>query len=398
MTSSRRRRAVLAVLGLVLVVGGTAAAWYVAAGARTPGQRAAEAAPPPRSVITAKVTAGELVDSVTLPGVFGRANTVPVRGPATVAAGRPVVTKLPVAVGDSVANGMLIAEVSGRPLLALTGAFPAYRDIGEGDTGPDVAQLQGALKPKYKTPLTGEFDARTAADVRKLYQSARYDPVLVKGEPPPGSTDPPPDKVKVPASEVAFIPELPASVGVLNAKVGDDANTVLLTLASGAWQVVAKLDAGMDQLLGGLPPDARLTLGAGPGQGKPAKLGTVRPTASAPSGGEARTAPPTSTSNAAPPANPPNATASEAVFTVDGEVPGVASGQAQEIVVERKRSPAGTLIVPASALSTRPDGAVEVTVVAGPVRTVVPVEVTMSFQGQAAVRGKLAAGDEVLVG
>lgn len=363
-------------IAVVVVVGGTALAWHVAAGARTPGQRAAEAAPPAASVITAKVTDGELVDSVTLSGVFARANTVAVRGPATVATGAAVVTKLPVAAGAQVDNGTLVAEVSGRPLIALTGRFPAYRDLGEGDKGPDVTQLQTALKARYRTPVTGVFDARTAADVRKLYTTVGYDPVLNPESP---------DSVRVLAAEVAFVPDLPAGITTLGTKVGDGAEAELLTLASGAWQVVATVPAGLEQSIAG----ARLVGGAGAAQGKAATMLTVRP---APRPAEA----PAGESGESPAEQ--SEPESEAVFGLDGDVPGVTAGQAQDIVVERGRSPAGTLIVPASALFTRADGTAEVTVVADGRKRAVPVEVVMSHEGQAAVTGRLSVGDDVLVG
>jgi hypothetical protein len=367
------RRRILQVIAVVVVVGGTALAWHVAAGARTPGQRAAEAAPPPASVITAKVTDDVLVDSVTLSGVFTRANTVAVRGPATVATGAAVVTKLPVAAGAQVDNGTLVAEVSGRPLIALTGSFPAYRDLGEGDKGPDVTQLQNALKARYRTPVTGVFDQRTAADVRKLYAAVGYDPV-VRPESP--------GTVRVLAAEVAFVPDLPAVVTTLGAKVGDTAEAELLTLASGAWQVVTGVPAGLEQSIAG----ARLVGGAGAAQGKAATMLTVQP---APRPAEAPTG--DTTAQQSEPE-------SEAVFGLEGDVPGVTAGQAQDIVVERGRSPAGTLVVPASALFTRADGTAEVTVVVDGRKRAVPVEVVMSHEGQAAVTGRLSAGDDVLVG
>ena len=370
------RRRILQVVAVLVVVGGTALAWHVAAGARTPGQRAAEAAPPPPSVITAKVTDDELVDSITLSGVFARANTVAVRGPATVATGAAVVTKLPVAAGAQVENGTLVAEVSGRPLIALTGSFPAYRDLAEGDKGPDVTQLQNALKARYRTPVTGVFDARTAADVRKLYAAVGYDPVVNAARPES------PETVRMLAAEVAFVPELPAVITTLGAKVGDRAEAELLTLASGAWQVVATVPAGLEQSIAG----ARLVGGAGAAQGKAATMLTVRPApkpAEAPAG--------ETTAQQSEPE-------SEAVFGLDGDVPGVTAGQAQDIVVERGRSPAGSLVVPVSALFTRADGTAEVTVVADGRKRAVPVEVVMSHEGQAAVTGRLSVGDDVLVG
>lgn len=373
-------RRILQVLGVLVIVGGTALAWHVAAGARTPGQRVAEAAPPPPSVITAKVAGGELVDSFTLSGVFARANTVAVRGPASVATGKAVVTKLPVAAGAQVDNGTLLAEVSGRPLIALAGSFPAYRDLGEGDSGPDVTQLQTALKARYRTPVTGVFDGRTAADVRRLYAAAGYAAEMTP------TTPESPGTVRVLAAEVAFVPELPATISTLGAKVGDGADAELLTLASGTWQVVATVPAGLEQSITG----ARLVGGAGAAQGKAVTLRTVRPVQES-----AEDRAPTSEAPASAPESEPGP---EAVFGLDGDVPGVAAGQAQDIVVERRRSPAGSLIVPASALVTRADGTVEVTVVSGTRRSLVPVEVVMSHEGQVAVTGRLEAGDDVLVG
>jgi peptidoglycan hydrolase-like protein with peptidoglycan-binding domain len=55
------------------------------------------------------------------------------------------VTGLPKKVGDKVGNGDVVLQVSGRPVIALVGRLPAYRDMTPGSNGPDVAQLQAAL-------------------------------------------------------------------------------------------------------------------------------------------------------------------------------------------------------------------------------------------------------------
>ena len=39
----------------------------------------------------------------------------------------------------------MLVEVTGRPVIALAGRLPAYRDLAVGDTGPDVVQLKSAL-------------------------------------------------------------------------------------------------------------------------------------------------------------------------------------------------------------------------------------------------------------
>ena len=56
------------------------------------------------------------------------------------------VSKATVPVGARVDSGDHLGEVSGRPLFALRGNVPAYRDLKLGMTGSDVTQLQRALR------------------------------------------------------------------------------------------------------------------------------------------------------------------------------------------------------------------------------------------------------------
>jgi hypothetical protein len=53
-------------------------------------------------------------------------------------------TSLP-AVGQVVRQGRVLYAVSGDPVVLLYGATPAYRDLAEGDTGPDVTELNTDL-------------------------------------------------------------------------------------------------------------------------------------------------------------------------------------------------------------------------------------------------------------
>jgi multidrug efflux pump subunit AcrA (membrane-fusion protein) len=397
----RRRlgRTLVTALILALVGGGTAMAWVVASGARSPGQRAAQAEPPPPPTITAKVDGGELVDQFTLPGKFVRSVSIPVRGPDTPATGsKAVVTRLPLAAGAEVRAGTVLAEVSGRPLIALPGEFPAYRDLSTGDKGVDVKQLQQALRTRYHTPVTGELDERTGADLRKLYASVGYEPL--KPEAPAG-TSPPENAVKLPMAEIVYVPTLPATVGAVSAKVGQGASAELLTLDSGDWQVVAELAEGFEQQLRALPPTAAIRFGDGPAQGRPAHLGTIRPIAAAASPSPAANpsgTPPASTAAPAPGAGKP---VNEAVFLLDGDVPAT-PGQAQVVVVERSRSPAGAVIVPASAVHTLTDQSTVVVVREGAGQRRVPVTVRLSIDGRIAVTPQdgqtLPVGADVLVG
>lgn len=53
-------------------------------------------------------------------------------------------TSLP-AVGAVVRQGQVLYAVSGTPVVLLYGSTPAYRDLAEGDTGPDVTELNTDL-------------------------------------------------------------------------------------------------------------------------------------------------------------------------------------------------------------------------------------------------------------
>jgi hypothetical protein len=59
-------------------------------------------------------------------------------------AGGGTFTSLP-AVGAVVRQGQALYVVSGTPVLLLYGSTPAYRDLAEGDTGPDVTELNTDL-------------------------------------------------------------------------------------------------------------------------------------------------------------------------------------------------------------------------------------------------------------
>ncbi|MFB6887908.1 peptidoglycan-binding protein [Kitasatospora sp. NPDC056327] len=174
--TARRKRVLLVVAAVaaLLSVGGLGAATLV----KSPAERAARAAPPPNSLITAPVVSRVLNRSVPTRGVVyppTRYDIVP--GSASAEVTQLYVSKLTVRTGDTVASGRLLAEVSGQPLIALKGPVPAYRDIRPGSSGPDVGELQEALTElgfSVGADAGGEFGAGTAKAVTEFYRRLGY--------------------------------------------------------------------------------------------------------------------------------------------------------------------------------------------------------------------------------
>ncbi|MET9599649.1 hypothetical protein [Streptomyces sp. NPDC006459] len=175
--TNRRRWVAGIAFGAILLSGaGTAAAQLV----KSPAQAAADSAAPPPSLLTAPVERRVLKDSVTLRGTVTAEQSVDVKASGKGAsAGVSVVTRTPLAAGDAVKHGAVLLEVSGRPVFALKGALPAYRDIKPGMNGQDVAQLQSALTELGHAPggdRSGSFGAGTKAALSAYYESIGYEP------------------------------------------------------------------------------------------------------------------------------------------------------------------------------------------------------------------------------
>ncbi|MFE2555121.1 peptidoglycan-binding protein [Streptomyces sp. NPDC059352] len=176
---ARRRRwvAVVAAGAVVLSGVGIGAARLI----KSPAQAASEAGPPPMDLLVARVEKRVLRDTVIVRGTATAAQTVQVAPVMSVeGAGSPVVTKLPVAVGDRVTAGRVLLEVSGRPVFVLPGRLPVYRDLKPGATGEDVEQLQEALARRGQgtgSDQAGTFGAGTKAALTAFYSSIGYDPL-----------------------------------------------------------------------------------------------------------------------------------------------------------------------------------------------------------------------------
>ncbi|MGW5274430.1 peptidoglycan-binding protein [Streptomyces sp. NPDC004044] len=149
---------------------------------KSPSQAAAEARPPERSVLTSPVEHRVLTSSVIVRGQVVAGQSVDVA--PQVAGGEdgaaPVVTKLPVKQGDRLKAGQVLLEVSGRPVFALRGRIPVYRDLKPGAEGEDVKQLQEALQDLGHGTggdTAGTFGAGTKAALNAFYAAIGYDPL-----------------------------------------------------------------------------------------------------------------------------------------------------------------------------------------------------------------------------
>ncbi|GAA1403498.1 hypothetical protein GCM10009639_48410 [Kitasatospora putterlickiae] len=176
----RRRRALVLVMAaaVALAGGGVAASTMI----KSPAQAAADSEPPAPDVLTATVEKRVLTDSVVIRGQVSAGQSVDVApaGGGGATGAKPVVTKLPLKVGDQVQAGQSVLEVAGRPVFAMHGDLPVYRDLKPGATGQDVKQLQQALKELgfgSDGDAEGTYGTGTKEAVKRFYAARGYDPM-----------------------------------------------------------------------------------------------------------------------------------------------------------------------------------------------------------------------------
>jgi peptidoglycan hydrolase-like protein with peptidoglycan-binding domain len=380
----------LRTLALVVLVSGLFAALGYGA-ALTRASSGDSEAEPPTAPVTAKVELRRIRSSVVTRGDAGFADPVTVS--ITPSAPVPVITRTPVEVGDVVGSGQVLIEVAGRPVLLLPGVLPAYRDLGDGDTGPDVLQLEQALSSLgyYVGTVDDEYTASTGAAVDRLYEdrdyrpptgeseSASSDPADAPSAPATGRSaghepPPPPPVTPLPMSEVAFAPTLPRRVDQLPGHVGVTLPTDPIMLSGTTLEIALGLTAAdVDELHAGMRAVVDL-----PGGGHVAgKLSGVRPTAT---GGAALVK-----------------------LTDLGDKARVSLQHANvRVTVPLQASAGKVMVVPVAALSTDAGGAVHVVRVdADGSSHPVAVQLGLAADGYAAVTprdGGLKPDDRVVVG
>jgi HlyD family secretion protein len=166
---------VLLAAAAVAVGGVTSPLWI-----KSPQQVAADARPPSPGVLTAPVERRVIRDVVVLRGDVRPGRAVDVT-PASRTGGPGIVTAVKVNRGDQVKSGTVVLEVNGRPLIALPGDTPAFRDLKPGASGKDVTQLQAALAQLGHDPHEhdGVFGPATKQALSVFYRSLGYDPMPV---------------------------------------------------------------------------------------------------------------------------------------------------------------------------------------------------------------------------
>ncbi|GIJ60273.1 peptidoglycan-binding protein [Virgisporangium aurantiacum] len=441
----RRRAVVAAVLGSTLL---STAGLIGSTAVKSPAQIAAETRPPDPSVLTAPVERRVLTQTVTARGTVAASATVEVTPVAAAAGtGAQVVTAVRVARGATVEPGDVLLEVSGRPLIALPGTVPAYRDLRPGAAGDDVRQLQEALRTLGHYAggdRAGRFGPATKAAVRKLYAAVGHEAAdtggpggvadqealfaaqdavdvaqravdtmvrrIAEGHPEPSTAGAGEEPLSVqlaylrktltraqqayadlvartgpmmPLAELVFLPSFPARVSQFSAAVGDQVKAPLITLSAGALRVTARLRPDQAPVL---KPGLRVEI-AGEGIAA-AATGTVTAV-----GGVTTDAPAESQGQAAP-ATP----YLPVVVTPAGPLDAQWAGRDVRLVIVAAQTAGEVLVVPLSAVSSAADGTTSVSTVDG---ARIPVTPGLSGDGFVEVvprEGGLEPGDRVVVG
>jgi Putative peptidoglycan binding domain len=165
------RVVVAALIGVVVLAGG---GWIAARQIRSPAQVAADTAAPKASLVTAQVERRSLSTEVIVRGTGRYGKPQPISLPASsLKTSAQVISRI--RKPDAVLHERSIAmTVSGRPVFVLQGATPMHRDIGPGDSGEDVLQLERALARFGYGPgaVDGTYDGATAAAVTQMYRAA----------------------------------------------------------------------------------------------------------------------------------------------------------------------------------------------------------------------------------
>ncbi len=246
----RRKRITLAVgaLAVLLALGGLIASATI----KSPAQLAAATKPPAPTLLTAPVRRTVVSQTVLAQGVVGEPSEItglPGFNAGAVAGSgedeQAIVTRIFIRPGGPVDAGVPILEVAGRPLFALPGTVPAYRNLSPGESGADVAQLQAGLEYlgfSVGADTAGTFGRGTAAAVSAFYHLIGY-PVPQATGPVKADRGP-----MVPVDEVMFVPRLPAHLVKISAPVGGLASASLITLALGNPVIAGQFppaDAGL---------------------------------------------------------------------------------------------------------------------------------------------------------
>lgn len=416
---------------------------------KSPGQAAADRSSLPRSTLTATVEKGVLQSTVTVRGHVCSTKTISVRPVFATTGTAAIVTGLPFGVGEAVSAGDVVAQISGRPVIVLTGDTPSYRDMLPGAHGDDIRELQAALAAIGYLPAgatDGTFGPATKAAVSALYRDRGFEAMTTSSGPATsdpvdaandeliaaerrlalrklaleGAADDPARAellhqiefdeqdvaraeakrntaerttgVRVPVGEVLFIPDSHGVVSSVSSSIGDDLagiDRAVLTIDVGELAVYSTVPAGSQSAIS---PGQSVTISDDVHQlsaaGEVTELKAYSKATDAPEGSTVDTAD----------AIDGHPLTVKPVEVLDANW----SGRAVRLTIVTSATPTPVLIVPTAAIrSTRQHIAV-VTVLRKGERVNIPVATGASSEGRVEVRptrdGELAEGDKVLTG
>ena len=173
MKRSTFRRQLVAVTALLIVTAVAVVGWVAGTRVQSPDAAAARAAPPDPSLVTAPVELRILSSRVTERGNVVPGQSAVVNGPTS--EDGATVTGVPVEVGDEMLEGEVVVVVSGRPVVVLEGAVPAYRPMRPGMRGVDIDQLQASLGRLNCDTDESVYGEATKACIQRLYEALGYE-------------------------------------------------------------------------------------------------------------------------------------------------------------------------------------------------------------------------------
>ncbi|HEU5159777.1 MAG TPA: peptidoglycan-binding domain-containing protein [Streptosporangiaceae bacterium] len=306
-----------------------------------------------------------------------------------------------------------------------------YRDLRRGMDGPDVLQLQAALRAVGHSvhDRAGTFGPSTERAVRRLYQERGYEPPIEKlpaknpqtGEAPsdgagagrgdenadattdkptptPTSKPKPLSRAYVRLGEVVFLWKLPARVTEVAAGLGAEATGTILTLATGDLVVRGTLSpVDRDQVKTGMPVTILAEQKELVAKGRISSIGDF--SAGGPADGEGGGDGGQSAGEGAgqgQPTEPGHPVVVRGTKGLDERF----SGEDVRLTVETASTGGKVLVVPASAVYATADGSTQVIkLLSDDERQRVTVTAGAAGGGFVEVKsGGLAVGDRVVVG
>lgn len=390
---SRRRWVLVAIITLALI---SAGGGYLAGRlTQSPAQVAAKTAPPPANMLTAKVQQGPITSGLVMRG------TVSAVGAFDVAAKAPekVITEITLKPGDTVNNGSVIAELNGRPLIAITGDVSLYRDLPPGATGKDVRRFQQALGTLTRgVRVTGTVDDQTQQALRRVYKARKYPAPTIELPPEPQPPEPQPPAQAQPRenptdsappapapartgtpvlmAEFVSIPALPATILTAHNQLGPQPEGPLVTLATNNLTTTSVIPKHAE---GTIDVGQQVTL-------LNERTGKTRP-ASVTELGEHK--------------SEQGQTQQTAIISTTETLPLDWNGLDIRVSLTEAAAKPDALHVPTSAIITDANSVTKVIVVTDTERREVPVTLGATGAGRTQITpvgGSLVAGDDVLVG